>query len=191
MAAERDAPTAVRGDAARQALLRRIRELLRDVPGFPRAGILFRDITPILSDPDALRGVVEAIADDHREDGVEVVVGIESRGFVLGGAIALLLGAGFVPVRKKGKLPYRTIAAAYQLEYGEAVLEMHADAVRPGQHVLIVDDLLATGGTARAAADLVERCGGLVVGLAFLIEIADLGGAAALGDLPRRSLLRL
>ncbi len=191
MAAERDSRSGIPGGAARQALLERIRPLLRDIPDFPRPGIVFRDITPILNDPAALRDVVEAIADDHREGGVEVVVGIESRGFVLGGAVALLLGAGFVPVRKQGKLPYRTIAAAYALEYGEAVLEMHADAIRAGQHVLIVDDLLATGGTARAAAELVQRQGGVVMGLAFLIELPDLGGAAALRSLPHRSLLRL
>jgi adenine phosphoribosyltransferase len=191
MAAGSDARSVGRGGEARQALLQRIRRLVRDVPGFPRPGIVFRDITPILSDPDALRGVVEAIAEDHRESGVEIVVGIESRGFVLGGPVALLLGAGFVPVRKQGKLPYRTIAAAYALEYGEAVLEMHADAIRPGQHVLIVDDLLATGGTARATAGLVDRLGGVVVGLAFLLELSHLEGAAALGGRPYSSLLRL
>lgn len=191
MAAERDSRIGVGSGPARRELLERIRPLVRDIPDFPRPGVVFRDITPILADAAALRGVVEAMAEDHRGDGVEVVVGIESRGFVLGGAVAMLLGAGFAPIRKQGKLPYHTIGTAYALEYGEAVLEVHADAVLRNQHVLIVDDLLATGGTARAAADLIARLGGLVIGLAFLIELPDLGGGAALGGLPYRSLLRL
>ena len=172
------------------ALSERLRGLVRNIPDFPRPGVLFRDITTLLSDAQAFRATIEALAEPYRDRDVEVVVGIESRGFVLGGAIALTLGAGFVPVRKQGKLPYRTISVAYTLEYGEAVLEVHADAIAAGRRVLIVDDLLATGGTARATAELVERLGGQVVGLAFLIELSELGGSAALGDRPHTSLIR-
>jgi adenine phosphoribosyltransferase len=168
----------------------RLRSLIRDVPDFPRAGILFKDITTLLGDARAFRDAIDALVAAHRNLGVDVVVGIESRGFVLGGAVAYVLGAGFVPVRKQGKLPYRTVSAAYALEYGEAVLEIHADALRPGQRVLIVDDLLATGGTARATAELVERLGARVAGVAFLIELTSLGGTAALGDRPHVSLVR-
>ena len=168
----------------------RLRALIRVIPDFPRKGIVFRDITTLLSDAAAFRAAIDALADAHRDAGVEVVVGVESRGLILDGALAYVLGTGFVPVRKQGRLPARTISAAYALEYGEAVLEVHADAIHPGQRVLIVDDLLATGGTARATADLVERLGGQVVGIAFLIELADLGGAQALGDRHHVSLVR-
>ncbi len=168
----------------------RLRALIRDVPDFPRQGILFRDITTLLGDAEAFRSAIDALAAVYRDSAVEVVVGIESRGFVLGGALAYCLHVGFVPVRKKGKLPYRTVSAAYALEYGEAVLEVHADAITPGQRVLIVDDLLATGGTAKATAELVERLGGRVVGVAFLIELSELEGSAALGSRPHVSLIR-
>lgn len=173
-----------------RAVADRLRALIRDVPDFPRQGILFRDITTLLGDGEAFRSAIEALAAAYRDSGVEVVVGIESRGFVLGGALAYCLHVGFVPVRKKGKLPYRTVSAAYALEYGEAVLEVHADAITPGQRVLIVDDLLATGGTAKATAELVERLGGRVVGVAFLIELSELEGSAALGSRPHVSLIR-
>ncbi len=175
---------------AAEPLSGRLRALIRDVPDFPRSGVLFRDITTLLRDAQAFRAALDALAGVYRDAGVEVVVGIESRGFVLGGALAYLLGTGFVPVRKQGKLPYRTISAEYSLEYGEAVLEVHADAITPGQRVLIVDDLLATGGTAKATASLVERLGGVVVGIAFLIELSDLPGSAALGNRPHVSLVR-
>lgn len=177
------------GEAA-EPLAERLRSLIRDVPDFPRSGVLFRDITTLLQDGQAFRAALDALAAAYRGERVDVVVGIESRGFVLGGALAYLLGTGFVPVRKQGKLPFRTISAAYSLEYGEAVLEVHADAIAPGQRVLVVDDLLATGGTAKATASLVERLGGVVVGIAFLIELSDLPGSAALGDRPHVSLIR-
>ncbi|MGA8016320.1 MAG: adenine phosphoribosyltransferase [Candidatus Dormiibacterota bacterium] len=171
-------------------IVERLRALIRDIPDFPRQGILFRDITTLLGNAEAFRSAIDALAAVYRDSGVEVVVGIESRGFVLGGALAYVLHVGFVPVRKKGKLPYRTVSAAYALEYGEAVLEVHADAITPGQRVLIVDDLLATGGTAKATAELVERLGGRVVGVAFLIELSELEGSAALGSRPHVSLIR-
>lgn len=160
----------------------RLRSLIQDVAGFPRPGITFKDITGLLADAGALHDAVEALAAPHRGSGVDLVAGIESRGFILGGAVADALGAGFVPIRKEGRLPRATIAAAYELEYGAAVLEVHADAVVAGQRVVIVDDLLATGGTAAAAAGLVERLGGVVIGLAFLIELSGLGGRARLGQ---------
>ena len=178
------------GPAVSEPLAERLRGLIRVVPDFPRKGIVFRDITTLLSDAEAFRAAIDALAEAHRDSGVEVVVGVESRGLILGGALAYVLGTGFVPVRKQGRLPAQTISAAYALEYGEAVLEVHSDAIRPGQRVLIVDDLLATGGTARATAELVERLGGQVVGIAFLIELADLGGALALGDRPHVSLVQ-
>jgi adenine phosphoribosyltransferase len=177
-----------REDAAQVA--ERLRGLVRDVPDFPREGILFKDITTLLGEPDAFRAAIDAMVAAHRDSRVEVVAGVESRGFVLGGALAYLLGAGFVPVRKQGKLPAATISVAYALEYGEAVLEVHADAIQPGQRVLIVDDLLATGGTAKATVELVERLGGVVAGIAFLIELAALGGASVLGERPHVSLIR-
>jgi adenine phosphoribosyltransferase len=168
----------------------RLRALIRDVPDFPREGVLFKDITTLLGDADAFRTAIDGLVEAYRDADIEVVVGVESRGFVLGGALAYLLGVGFVPVRKQGKLPAQTISVAYALEYGEAVLEVHADAIRPGQRVLIVDDLLATGGTARASAELIERLGGQVVGIAFLIELAGFGGAEALGERSHVSLIR-
>jgi adenine phosphoribosyltransferase len=164
---------------------------VRTIPDFPRPGIDFRDITTLLSDSSAFRDTVDAISARHAGDGVEVVAGVESRGFVLGAPIAYLLGAGFVPIRKEGRLPSATISTAYMLEYGEATLEIHADAIDDGQRVLIVDDLLATGGTAAAAIHLVETLGGVVTGLAFLIELADLNGVAALGGRPHSSLVIL
>jgi adenine phosphoribosyltransferase len=165
-----------------EAVASRLRGLIRDVPDFPREGILFKDITTLLGDADAFHGAIESLVATFRDTAPDLVVGVESRGFVLGGALAFALGAGFVPVRKQGKLPARTLSVAYALEYGEAVLEIHADAISPGQRVLIVDDLLATGGTARATVDLVEQLGGDVVAIAFLIELAALGGAKALGE---------
>ena len=171
-------------------LAERLRGLIRDVPNFPREGVLFKDITTLLSDAEAFRTAIDGLVEAYRDAGIEVVVGVESRGFVLGGALAYLLGVGFVPIRKQGRLPSETISVAYALEYGEAVLEVHADAIRPGQRVLIVDDLLATGGTARASAELVERLGGHVVGIAFLIELEAFGGGQALGTRHHVSLIR-
>ena len=169
----------------------RLRSLIRDVPDFPRPGIIFKDITALLGDARAVRDAVTLMAAPYRDAGIEIVVGVESRGFILGGAVAYVLNAGFAPVRKKGRLPGTTISIAYELEYGEAVLEMHADAIVSEQRVLVVDDLLATGGTATAAASLVEQMGGHVVGLAFLIELSQLAGAAALGSRPHTAVMRL
>jgi adenine phosphoribosyltransferase len=168
-----------------------LRALIRDVADFPRPGIVFRDITALLADSAALRQGVDAMAEPWRTAGVTAVAGIESRGFILGGAIAYALGAGFVAVRKEGRLPRRTVSQAYQLEYGEAVLEVHADAVQAGQRVLVVDDLLATGGTAAATIALLRQVGADVAGCAFLIELDGLGGSHALGSIGHTSLLFL
>jgi len=153
---------------------------IRHVPDFPKAGILFYDITTLLQDPLGLRAAIDGLALPFKDQGVEVVVGIESRGFIFGAAVADRIGAGFSPIRKPGKLPSTCVRATYDLEYGSDTLEMHDDAVRKGQRVLIVDDMLATGGTARAATDLVKRLGGEVHALAFLIELVALNGRAKL-----------
>ena len=159
-----------------------LKQLIRDVPDFPKPGILFKDITTLLRDADGLRGAVDCLIEPYRDTPLDQVVGIESRGFILGAAIADRLGTGFVPVRKPGKLPAATVSASYALEYGTDTLEMHRDALGGGHRVLIVDDLLATGGTARAAVNLVRECGAEVVGLAFLIELVALNGRAQLTD---------
>jgi adenine phosphoribosyltransferase len=164
------------------ALVRELAEKIRDVPNFPREGILFKDITTLLQDAGAFRQAVDLMAGAYKGTKVELVVGVESRGFIFGGALAYLLNAGFVPVRKEGKLPGQKISEAYALEYGSAVLEIHQDAIRPGQSVVIVDDLLATGGTARATARLVQQLGGRVLGISFLIELKFLKGAANLAE---------
>jgi adenine phosphoribosyltransferase len=166
-----------------------LKRFVRDVPDFPRPGILFRDVTPLLLEPAALAAAVEAIAAPFRDARVARVLGIESRGFIFGAPVALALGAGFALVRKQGKLPWETFAASYALEYGEDRVEMHVDAVARGQRVLVVDDLIATGGTARAAVQLARRAGGEVVGASFLIELRALGGAQAL-DVPSHAVLR-
>jgi len=153
---------------------------IRNVPDFPKAGILFYDITTLLQDPEGFRLAIDAVTLPFRDHQIDLVVGIESRGFIFGAAVADRIGAGFAPVRKPGKLPSSTIRATYDLEYGSDSLEMHADAVREGQRTIIIDDLLATGGTARATTDLVKRLGGEVVGLGFLIELAALNGRAKL-----------
>src|SRR5579884_1343260 len=168
----------------------RLRELVLDVPDFPRAGVMFKDISGLLADDAALREAVDAMAAPWHGEHVHLIAGIESRGFILGGAVALALGAGFVPIRKQGKLPRQTVTAAYELEYGAAVLEVHADAAVSGQRVLLVDDVLATGGTAAAAASLVHRLGATLVGASFLIELTALGGAAALHGLRCDAVLR-
>jgi adenine phosphoribosyltransferase len=155
---------------------------LRDVPDFPTPGIVFKDLTPLLADVDAFRYSVDAIADHAAGLTIDKVVGVEARGFIFGAAVAYRLGAGFVPVRKPGKLPYRTVAETYDLEYGVDALEAHEDALVEGDAVLIVDDVLATGGTAAAACRLVERLGGRVAGLAFVVELGFLGGRAKLVD---------
>jgi adenine phosphoribosyltransferase len=157
-----------------------LRALVREIPDFPRPGIGFKDITPLLADPLALAAAVRALAELARPLDVDCVVAAEARGFLLGPALALELGAGFVLARKPGKLPYETISAEYELEYGANQLELHTDAVRDGARVLVHDDLLATGGTARAKFDLVEQLGGIVVGAAFLIELGFLDGRSRL-----------
>ncbi len=156
-------------------------EKIRDIPDFPRQGIIFKDITTLLKDADALRYAIDQMAEHYSEQAIDLVVGIESRGFILGTPLAYLLGTGFVPVRKLGKLPAKSVSVEYALEYGNATLEIHEDAVSRGQRVLICDDLLATGGTARATIDLVTRLGGQVVSLAFLVELTFLHGRRHLG----------
>lgn len=157
-----------------------LKERIRHVPDFPKPGILFYDITTLLRDREGFRLAIDALAAPYGDASIDLVVGIESRGFILGGAIADRLGAGFVPVRKLGKLPSSSVRVTYDLEYGSDSLEMHADAITEGHRVLIVDDLLATGGTARATADLVKLLGGTVHALAFLIELTGLNGRARL-----------
>jgi adenine phosphoribosyltransferase len=153
----------------------RLKRLIRDIPDFPKPGILFRDITPLLADPSGLALAVELLANPYRGKNIDLVVGAESRGFIFGTAVACCLSAGFVLVRKPGKLPHKRVAMTYDLEYGTDTLEMHADAIVKGQRVLVVDDLLATGGTMKACCQLVEQLGGTVAGVAVLIELAGLG----------------
>jgi adenine phosphoribosyltransferase len=157
-------------------MLDQLRGLIRDIPDFPQPGVVFKDITPLLADENAFSSVIDLIVVNYGRGNIDKVVGIEARGFILASPVAYHFGAGFVPVRKAGKLPWNVESEEYALEYGTAVLEAHQDAVRPGERVLIVDDVLATGGTARAAARLVERLGGQVVGIACLIELSFLNG---------------
>ncbi len=159
-----------------------IKQYIRDIPDFPQPGVLYRDITPLLANPAAFKNVLDALAARYRDVKVEAVVAVESRGFIFGAPLAYLLGVPFVTARKFGKLPYTTINVAYQLEYGEAIIEMHTDALAPEQRVLIVDDLLATGGTTAATVELVEKLGGNVIGIAFVIELTFLNGRKRLGD---------
>ncbi|HIE92493.1 MAG TPA: adenine phosphoribosyltransferase [Acidobacteria bacterium] len=161
-----------------------LKEKIRHVPDFPKPGILFYDITTLLRDSVGLGEALDGLAKPFRDEHIDLVVGIESRGFIFGTAVADRLKTGFVPVRKPGKLPARTIQQSYDLEYGSDTLEMHYDAIEPGQRILIVDDLLATGGTARACVDLVTGAGGNVVSLAFLVELQFLNGRARLDDVP-------
>jgi len=156
--------------------------LIRDIPDVPQPGIIFKDITPLLAHPDGLASTIEVLADPWRDAGVDTVVGIEARGFIFGAAVARSLGVGFVPIRKAGKLPGATMAQQYDLEYGTDTVEIHADAVSPGEHVLVLDDVLATGGTAAAAALLLDRLDATLAGYSFLLELSFLGGRAKLGD---------
>jgi adenine phosphoribosyltransferase len=167
-----------------------LKQMIRSVPDFPRPGIDFKDITPLLADAGSYRMVVDSIVDHYHDGRVDKVCGIEARGFILAAPVAHQLGVGFVPIRKHGKLPYLSEAAAYTLEYSQEVLEIHRDAVAPGERVLIVDDVLATGGTARAAADLIERLGASVIGIACLIELEFLQGRSKLSGLDFYSLIR-
>ena len=162
--------------------IEQIRSAIRAIPDFPQPGILFRDITPVLADADLFRQVIDLLAEKTVNFGAEKVVGIDARGFLFGAAVAYKLGVGFVPIRKKGKLPYKTIRYSYVLEYGKADMEIHVDAVCPGEKIVLVDDLLATGGTAAAAVHLVQELGAKVEAALFFIELADLDGRKHLGD---------
>ncbi len=155
---------------------------IRTIPDFPKPGILFRDITTLLKDPEAFRYVIDTFTERCKQKKVDVIVGIEARGFIIGAPVAYNIGAAFVPVRKKQKLPFRKITTSYDLEYGSETVEMHADAIQPGQRVVIIDDLLATGGTAKAASKLVEMLGGKVVEIDFIIELRPLNGRKKLED---------
>jgi len=157
-----------------------LKDLIRTIPDYPKPGILFRDVTTLLGNAEGLKAAIAAMAGPFEGKDVQAVAGIEARGFILGGAIADRLGCGFVPIRKKGKLPWKTIGQEYTLEYGVDVIEMHEDAVTAGERVLIVDDLIATGGTAEAAAKLLRRSGAEIVGAAFIIDLPELGGLALL-----------
>jgi adenine phosphoribosyltransferase len=157
-----------------------LKSLVRTIPDYPKPGIMFRDITTLLKDASGFKACVERLIEPYRAAGVEAVVAIEARGFILGGAVADRLGTGFVPLRKRGKLPAKTLGQEYDLEYGTDIIEVHQDAIREGERILIVDDLIATGGTAEAGAKLVRRVGGVVVGAAFIIDLPELGGAARL-----------
>lgn len=164
--------------------LDQVKAAIRDIPDFPKPGILFKDITPILRDPALFRSAVQVFADRHRGRALTRIAAVESRGFLFGAALAYELGIGFVPIRKKGKLPYHTVEQTYDLEYGTATIEVHRDAFEPGESVLLLDDLLATGGTARAAAQLIEKLGARVLEIDFLVELAFLGGRAKLEPHP-------
>ena len=167
-----------------------LRESIRDIPDFPKEGVTFKDITPLLADPMAFSTAVDAIVVSFGRGTVDKVVGIEARGFIIAAPVAYHFGAGFVPLRKPGKLPYETVTEPYELEYGTESLELHTDAFSPGDRVLIVDDVLATGGTARAACNLVEQAGGKVTGLAFVIELEFLNGRDRLKGYDFMSLLK-
>ncbi len=167
-----------------------LRHSIRDIPDFPKQGVVFKDITPLLADPAAFSSAVDAIVVNFGRGSIDKVVGIEARGFIIAAPVAYHFGAGFVPLRKRGKLPYDTLSETYNLEYGSETLEVHADAFRPRDRVLVVDDVLATGGTAKAACNLIEKCGATVAGLAFVIELGFLNGAATLDGYDFVSLLQ-
>ena len=167
-----------------------LRQLIREVPDFPKPGILFYDITTLLKDPAGLRGTIDALTGMYGGAGIDIVIGIEARGFIFAPAVAYAIGAGFVPVRKPKKLPAETIKFSYDLEYGSDTLEIHKDAITPGARVLIVDDLLATGGTAKAVTSLVEQLGGTVAGVCFVVELTFLGGRDKLSGYDVQSLLK-
>jgi adenine phosphoribosyltransferase len=166
-----------------------LEKAIRNVPDFPKAGIQFKDITPVLSDAKLFSGSIDLLTEHFKPGDVDVVVGIDARGFIFASAAAVKLQAGFVPVRKKGKLPYLTHEQSYELEYGTATVAVHTDALKPGARVLLIDDLLATGGTAAAAAALVQRLGARILEISFLIELTFLGGRQKLKDYPVRSLI--
>ena len=167
-----------------------LKKRIREIADFPRQGILFRDITPLLADPAALALAIELMANRYRGQGVDLVVGAESRGFIFGTAVACAISAGFVPVRKPGKLPCAKITATYDLEYGKDSLQIHADAIKPGQKIVLIDDLLAAGGTLKACAELVNKLGGHIIGITVLIELSGLGGRQQLKPYPVHSVLQ-
>ncbi|MDR1689351.1 MAG: adenine phosphoribosyltransferase [Clostridiales bacterium] len=167
-----------------------LKEVIRTIPDFPEQGILFRDITTVLQNPDAFKFAVDKIADAVSGWDFDLIAGPESRGFIFGTPLSYILGKGFVPIRKAGKLPYKTISKSYSLEYGSASVEMHTDAILPGQKVIIIDDLLATGGTCKAIAQLIEEAGGEVAGMCFLIELLELGGREKNSGYDIKSILR-
>jgi len=166
-----------------------IKKFIRDIPDFPKPGIVFKDITPLLQNHEAFARTIRNLVNRYSGKEIDAVVGIESRGFLFGAPLAHQLGTSFVPIRKKGKLPYRTVDISYDLEYGSATIEMHTDAVSKGHRVLVVDDLLATGGTASAACELIKKQGGEVIECAFVVELAFLNGREKMGDVPVHSLV--
>jgi len=163
---------------------------IRNIPDFPKAGILFRDVTTLIQNKDAFKKAVDLLSKKYKGKGIDKIVAVEARGFIFGSAIAHKIRAGFVPVRKKGKLPYKTISTTYQLEYGTDTLELHKDAINPGEKVLIIDDLLATGGTVNAVIELVNQLGGKIIGIGFVIELVDLKGKDKLKGYPIFSLIK-
>jgi len=167
----------------------KLRDKVREIPDYPMPGVNFRDITPLLGDSAAFTSAVDGLVEEFVDVTVDRVVGVESRGFIFGAAVAYRIGAGFVPVRKPGKLPWAVVREEYELEYGTDKLEIHRDAIHDGERILIVDDVLATGGTAAATATLVETLGGIIAGLGFVLELDALGGRSRLGERPVRSLL--
>jgi len=156
--------------------MKELKDYIRDIPNFPKEGIIFKDITPLWKDKNAFVESIDKIVERYKNQQIDVVVGIEARGFIVGAPVAYRLGVGFVPVRKPGKLPYKTISVSYELEYGTDTIQTHEDSISAGQQVLIVDDLLATGGTTKATCELIEKAGGKVVGIAFIVELAFLHG---------------
>lgn len=183
-------PTTTSTPATPAGSLSRLTEAIRDVPDFPKPGIIFKDITPVLSDGALFRIAINAFVEACRGADASKIVGIDARGFVFGAAVAYQLGLGFIPVRKKGKLPYKTESASYSLEYGEACVEMHIDAIQPGERVVLVDDLLATGGTSAAAVKLIRKMGGEVLQALFLIELEFLHGRKNLSAVPVQAFLK-
>ncbi len=159
-----------------------LKNLIRTIPDYPKPGIMFRDVTTLFADAQGFKAAIARLAEPHRTEPVDAVAGIEARGFILGGAVADRLGCGFIPVRKKGKLPAETVSQDYELEYGTDTIEIHSDAIRPGERILVIDDLIATGGTAEAAVKLIRRTGGEVVGAAFIIDLPEIGGRARLEE---------
>ena len=166
-----------------------LKKYIRSIPDWPKKGILFRDITPLLADQEAFSAAIEALSADFTESGIEYVAAVEARGFIFGAAVAEKLAAGFVPIRKEGKLPFKTESVTYDLEYGSDTLQVHIDAVEKGARVLMLDDLLATGGTMAAACRLIEKIGGKIAGITFLIELTDLAGREKLGGYKIRTAL--